>query len=250
MIKNSKCLFLFFIISILFLNGCNTLKSRKENLINNCLEPVQNYNAGRSVKGKKINYTKLGSGQNITLLFASIHGSERAAVPLLNHFQEYLIENCNLLNGNTVIIVPVVNPDGLEKKTRYNSNQIDLNRNFPADNRINNNRNGRFALSEPESYILYKIVNMYKPSRVIAFHEALNCIDYDGTADELAKRLADKCKLPLHKVGAQPGSFGSYVGLELNIPIITVEFSKEDSKKSESQLWHDYKDLLLESISY
>jgi protein MpaA len=247
---NFKSLFLLLSISILLINGCITLKSQKANLTNNCLEPVETYDAGKSVNGKIINYTKLGSGPNVTLILASIHGSERAAVPLLNHFQQYLSENCKLLKGNTVIIMPIANPDGFEKKTRYNKNEIDLNRNFPAANRINNEHNGSFALSEPESYILYKIVNTYKPSRVITFHEALNCIDYDGPAEELAKRLADKCKLPLHKVGAQPGSFGSYVGIDLNIPIITVEFSEEDSKKSQLQLWNDYKDLLIEAISY
>jgi len=56
--------------------------------------------------------------------------------------------------------------------------------------------------------------------------------------------------LPLEKLGARPGSLGSYIGLELNMPIITVEMAKEDSKASEAQLWRDYKDMLIEAVNY
>jgi len=242
--------FLFIVLSsqILFLNGCAQHKFQNDKLTS-CSDPINTYIAGVSANGKEIRYTKLGSGKNIILFLASIHGSERAGTPLLNHFQDYLINNCSLLAGKTVIIIPIVNPDGFEKKSRYNSNKVDLNRNFPAYNRVNDKHSGSFALSEPESYILYKIINTYKPSRVIAFHEALACIDYDGPAEELAQRLAAKCKLPVRKLGAKPGSLGSYVGLELNIPIITVELTKEDSKKNEHELWNDYKNMLIEAIN-
>jgi len=249
--KQQIILLIITIIASLFFNGCVSFsKSDKEKLTNKCSEPVNVYSAGNSTKGKPIAYTILGDGDNVTLLFASIHGSERAGTPILKRFTNYLMTNCELLDGKTVIIIPVVNPDGVAKKTRQNANSIDLNRNFPAPNRENSKTNGNFALSEIESYELYKIVNIYKPAKILAFHEALNCIDYDGPAEELAKRLADKCKLPLKKVGARPGSLGSYIGLELNKPIITVEMTKDDSKASEAQLWHDYKDMLIEAINY
>ncbi len=248
--KSQAALFIVFISASLFVGGCSSFKSGEEKLVNKCSESVDVYSAGTSTKGKPITYTKLGNGSNVTLLFASIHGSERAGTPILNRFKNYLMENCELLDGKTVIIIPVANPDGFAKKTRYNANGIDLNRNFPADNRENNKTNGHFALSEIESYELYKIINIYKPSKILAFHAAMNCIDYDGPAEELAERLAAKCKLPLKKVGARPGSLGSYVGLELNMPIITVEMTKEDSKSSEAQLWRDYKDMLIEAVNY
>lgn len=248
--RRSFC-FVIVIMLSLFFSGCGASKKfGTEKLANKCSVPAGINLAGYSTGGKPITYTVLGSGGNVTLLFASIHGSERAGTPILNRLQNYLLENCRLLDGKTVIIIPVVNPDGFAKKTRYNANSIDLNRNFPAPNRENGKSNGNFALSEIESYELYKIINIYKPSKILAFHEAMNCIDYDGPAEELAKRLADKCKLPLKKVGARPGSLGSYVGLELNMPIITVEMTKDDSKASESQLWYDYKDMLIEAINF
>jgi protein MpaA len=252
MIKKHRAFcFVIVITAALFFSGCGApAKLGKEKLLNRCSAPASIHLAGYSAKGKPITYTTLGNGDNVTLLFASIHGSERAGTPILNRLQNYLLENCRLLDGKTVIIIPVVNPDGFAKKTRYNANGVDLNRNFPAPNRENSKTNGNFALSEIESYELYKIINIYKPSKILAFHEAMNCIDYDGPAEELAKRLAEKCKLPLKKVGARPGSLGSYIGLELNMPIITVEMTKDDSKASQSQLWNDYKDMLLEAINY
>jgi len=236
-------------ILVLFIDGCASLKSRSEKLTGTCAESIETFSAGNSVSGRVIEYTKLGSGSNVILMFASIHGNERAGKPLLNKFQTYLEENCTLLRGKTVIIIPVVNPDGLAKNKRFNINGVDLNRNFPAGNRENDKHGGSFALSEIESYILYRLINTYKPGRVIAFHEALGCIDYDGPAEEFANRLAAKCELPVHKLGARPGSLGSYVGLELNLPIITIELTKDDSKKSADQLWRDYKDMLIESIN-
>jgi protein MpaA len=242
-------LFVFLSLSILFLNGCGQEKIHTGKLVSKHI-PIETCTAGYSVKGKPITYTKIGDGKKMIFLFASIHGSERAGIGILNNFQKYIIDNNELLDGKTLIIMPVANPDGVETKTRYNSNNIDINRNFPAVNRITNKHSGAFALSEPESYALYKIVNTYKPSRIIAFHEALACMDYDGPAEELAKKLAAKCKLPLHRVGAQPGSLGSYAGIDLNIPIITVELTKQDSTTSQAQLWKDYKDMLIEAISY
>ena len=245
-----KFLLLFILIASFFVNGCASVKPRQESSSLKCSSLVNNYTAGVSVKHRRIKYTRLGNGQKVILLIASIHGNEKAGTPLLNKFCDYLKHNCNLLSGKTVIIVPIVNPDGFANDTRYNQNKIDLNRNFPADNRINSELNGSFPLSEPESWNLYRIVNKYKPARIITFHESLGCIDYDGPAEDLAKRLADKCRLPAKKLGARPGSLGSYVGLTLNTPIITVELTEEDSKKSAKQLWNDYKDMLLETIDY
>lgn len=243
-----KLIFLILSALIIFINGCS-FQQTQTNKLTDCKDPIKNHNEAVSVKGKKITYTELGNGKDKVLFLASIHGSERAGTPLLNYFKTYLINNCHLLAGKTVIIIPVVNPDGYENKTRYNSNYVDLNRNFPSNNRMNNKLGGSFALSEPESYFLYKIIHTIKPSKIITFHESLGCIDYNGPAVELAERLSAKCNLPVRELGAKPGSLGSYAGEDLNIPIITVEMTKQDSKKTARQLWQDYKELLFEAIN-
>jgi len=242
----------FFLIYIsaatLFVSGCASIRPQADKLTIKCSAPVKNYIFGASVKGKIIKYTKFGDGPNSTLLIASVHGDEQAGALLLNRFCGYLKENRNLFCDKTIIIIPLVNPDGFAKKTRFNANHTDINRNFPSANRINDQTNGSFALSEPESWGLYKIINTFKPTNIITVHESLGCIDYDGPAEEQADRLAAKCKLSVKKLGARPGSLGSYAGVTLNIPIITIELSDEDSKKSAKKLLDDYKDMLIEAI--
>lgn len=246
---NKNYLLFFLILSFIFFNGCGPKKIQDKKLSSKHI-PVETCIAGYSVKGKAINYTIIGNGEKVILLFASIHGVEKAGTPILNDFQKFIIDNNELSAGKTIIILPVVNPDGVEIKSRYNANAVDINRNFPAKNRVTNEHSGAFALSEPESYALYKIINTFKPSRIIAFHEAMACIDYDGASQGLAESMAGKCKLPSKRIGAKPGSLGSYAGLEMNIPIITVELTKQDSKKSDAQLWSDYKDMLIEAICF
>jgi protein MpaA len=245
----AKLLLFFTAVSTLFVNGCSLPRPQGEKLAARCSAPINTYSYSNSAKGKTIKYIKLGEGYNTTLLIASIHGDEQAGTSLLNQFRRYLKKNRNLLCDKTVIIAPIINPDGFAGKTRLNANHIDINRNFPSDNRINDPNSGSFALSESESWGLYKIINTYKPAKVLTFHESLGCIDYDGPAGKIAGRLAAKCKLPVRKLGARPGSLGSYVGLTINTPIITIELTDEDSKKTTKKLWNDYKDMLIEAVS-
>jgi len=248
--SNAKFILLYLFAAAIFISGCAVIRPAVGRAAIKCSAPVKTCVAGASVKGKSIKYTKFGDGPNATLLIGSIHGDEQAGALLLNRFCGYLKENRYLLCDNTVIIVPIVNPDGFAKKTRYNTNGIDLNRNFPSDNRVNDEHSGSFALNEPESWHLYKIINTFKPKKILTFHESLGCIDYDGPADAIAGRLAAKCKLPVRKLGAKPGSFGSYAGQTLNIPIITIELSEEDTKMPAGKLWDDYKNMLIEAIGF
>ena len=72
------------------------------------------------------------------LVAASIHGDERPAMMLAWRLARELAENADtdeqvrkLLDSAVVWIVPVCNPDGVAKVSRYNGNGVDLNRNFP-----------------------------------------------------------------------------------------------------------------------
>jgi len=78
----------------------------------------------------------------------------------------------------------------------------------------------------------------------------MSCIDYDGPASALAARMAQYCDLPVKKLGAEPGSLGSYAGLTLRIPIITFELLPSDSALSPERLWQRYGKALLAAIVY
>ena len=207
--------------------------------------------AGFSVEKRPIEYQVIGRGPEVIFIMATIHGDEPAGTTLVEQLSEYLRESRQgFLDGRTVVLLPVANPDGLAKNTRYNANGVDLNRNFAAQNRINNKEFGLTALSEPESYIIRQIILQYKPERIVSIHQPYACIDFDGPGRMLAEHMAQYCDLPIKKLGANPGSLGSYAGETLGIPIITFEMQGIDSNLNSRVLWHKYGQALLAAIIY
>ncbi|MHC4290863.1 MAG: M14 family zinc carboxypeptidase [Planctomycetota bacterium] len=205
---------------------------------------------GYSVQNRPIELTTLGCGPDTVLIIATIHGNEDAGTPLVYWLIDHLKAKPDVLDGRTVLVVPVANPDGYDLRTRANACGIDLNRNFPAANRVNNAGNGMDGLTEPESTILHDLILTYRPARIVTIHQPLYCLDYDGPGEDLAKAMADYCPLPVKKLGSRPGSLGSFAGIEQNTPIITMELAKEDSQLTDVQLWIRYGNALLAAITY
>lgn len=209
---------------------------------------------GESLEGRSIEYRVHGNGPNVLMIIATIHGNEAAGTPLVAAFEEWLLEHPGELAGRQVVIVPVANPDGFAAKERFNSRGVDLNRNFPAGNWDPKEReqvalHGRTPLSEPESRALMQLVCRHFPSRVVSIHQPLECIDYDGPAKALAEAMADKCSLPVKKLGGRPGSFGSFVGETLGKPIVTLELPK-DAGMDQQALWQAYGEALIAALRY
>ena len=205
---------------------------------------------GESVQGRPIMCLELGKGSDVTLIMASIHGNEGAGTPLVRRLSRYLRERPETLNGRKVVLMAVANPDGYANDTRYNARGVDLNRNFEAANRVNSKQAGLTPLSEPEASVIKRLILEYEPDRIVSIHQPLNCIDYDGPAKMLAEHMGQYCPLPVKKLGARPGSLGSYAGETLGIPIITFEMTEADSKLNSVALWQKYGKALLAAIAY
>lgn len=70
---------------------------------------------------------------------STMHGDEPVGVEMCLRFIEYLLQNyagnsrvSALVNNTELWIVPLMNPDGRELKTRFNASRVDLNRSFPV----------------------------------------------------------------------------------------------------------------------
>ncbi|MHC4430221.1 MAG: DUF2817 domain-containing protein [Planctomycetota bacterium] len=205
---------------------------------------------GTSVEGRPIMCLVLGEGPDVTLIMATIHGNEPAGTPLVRRLATHLRQNPEMLHGRKVVLLRLANPDGLAHNSRYNTRGVDLNRNFEAANRLNSKQSGLMALSEPESRAIRRVILQYKPDRIVTIHQPLACIDYDGPAQELAERMGQYCALPVKKLGARPGSLGSYAGMTLGIPIITFEMLASDSQLDSEVLWQKYGKALVAAIVY
>jgi murein peptide amidase A len=87
-----------------------------------------------------------------------------------------------------------------------------------------------------------------RPRLVLSVHQPLALVDYDGPAESAAAQLSQRIGLPLRRLGARPGSMGSFVGEDLGIPIITLELPGAASKSEPEALWSRYGQALLEWI--
>ncbi len=62
--------------------------------------------------------------------------------------------------------------------------------------------------------------------------------------------MAQDCDLEVKKLGARPGSLGSYTGETLGIPTITLELSSAAEKMSDDALWQKYGKALVAAVMY
>ena len=168
------------------------------------------------------------------LIFAGIHGNEATTTPVADRLIELLKAEPGVLEGwrGRVLVISLANPDGMTRKRRTNARGVDLNRNFPATNWKQTPRglfwNGPGPLSEPESKLLHDLVLREKPVRILSIHSisrGRHGVNFDGPAKALAGAMAQENGYKvLQTMGyATPGSFGSWAGIDLSIPTITLE---------------------------
>jgi protein MpaA len=205
---------------------------------------------GESVEQRTIDAQVFGHGADAILLLATIHGNESAGTPLLRALAKHLGRSPELLHDRRVVLIPILNPDGYHRRSRYNANGVDLNRNFPASNRRATKRYGKSALSEPESRALAVAIRRFHPDRIVTLHQPVACVDYDGPAEGLARSMAKAGGLRFKRLGAKPGSLGSYAGNMLDIPVVTIELPGSAKRMNEDKLWGRYGPMLIEAIEY
>ncbi len=207
---------------------------------------------GSSVRGRKIEAFVYGRGPETIVFVSGIHGDERQGVEILSRFRRIVANNPSLLKGLRVVIVPNANPDGVRRRTRQNARGIDINRNFPTTAYVTNYQKrayypGTRAGSEPETKVLMRLVQRYKPSLVVTIHAQLHCMMVEGNVRDLAKRMQYYNHYPVvSDLGYEtPGSFGQYC-LERGIPMITIEVPR----LPHDALWEQNRQALLEVLRY
>ncbi len=187
----------------------------------------------RSVQGKPLRVRILGDSGPCLLLLGAIHGDEPGSHELVRDFETWLRAHPIETRGLRLVICSPLNPDGLEAGTRLNARGIDLNRNFPSKNFQASARRGQAPLSEPESRYLAKLLETYKPALVITVHQPRRSVNWDGPAEGLARAMARlNGYRPEATVGySTPGSLGSWVGIDQQIPILTLELPRKPGPK-------------------
>ncbi len=116
---------------------------------------------GYSVEKKPIYGLKFGKGSKKILLWSQMHGNESTTTKaLFDCFNLFFTNNAipNLiLEACTLMIIPILNPDGAERYTRLNANGVDLNRDAQD-------------LSQPESKLLRAVFEDFQPDFCFNLH--------------------------------------------------------------------------------
>lgn len=179
----------------------------------------------KTAQGNSINLF-MNKEHNSVLVLGCMHGDEPQGEYLIN---EYIKSNTD----TKLMFVPCVNPDGVKAKTRVNSNGVDINRNFPTKNWELTEKNeffgGNTPASEIETKFLVEIIEKYEPKFILTLHAPYKVVNYDGNALEIAKKISEIINYPVESsIGyPTPGSFGTWAGIENNIPTITLELDEE-----------------------
>jgi hypothetical protein len=90
---------------------------------------------GESVEGRVINAVCAGSGPTTVLLWSQMHGDESAATMSLADIINWLASapesdslRASLAERLTIVMIPMLNPDGAERFIRENATGVDINR--------------------------------------------------------------------------------------------------------------------------
>lgn len=136
---------------------------------------------GYSVRGRPINAYYFGSGATTILYTGAIHGNEQSSGYITRQWIDELEAKARDIPADRrIVVVPIVNPDGIARSGRSNANNINLNRNFPTFNwtsdtpvssgTVEKGAGGPSPLSEPESRALAGFTLNLQPRFVITYH--------------------------------------------------------------------------------
>lgn len=119
---------------------------------------------GRSFEGRPIRLLTVGRGPKRVLLWSQMHGDEPSATPALLDLAHWLLSRRDepqaraLLEGATLLMVPMLNPDGAERYERRNAQGIDVNRDA-------------LNLATPEGRLLKTLRERYEPLLGFNLHD-------------------------------------------------------------------------------
>ena len=153
---------------------------------------------GRSADGNDLTAYHFGSGDTEVLFVGGVHGGYSWNTALVAYeLMDYLEANEDVIPANVkVSVIPVLNPDGLEKVTgklgefspsdvtgnttegRFNANDVDLNCNFDCEWQEKGTwqnktvSGGSAPFSEPEADAMRGYIESREPAAVVTWYSA------------------------------------------------------------------------------
>jgi predicted deacylase len=229
---------------------------------------------GKSVEGRTIDAYTYGKGPIHLVFSGGMHGGyEWNSVLLAYEFMDYLEANLNIIPKNiSVTIIPAINPDGVfavigkegrfeladapiaddgTGKGRFNSHNVDLNRNFDCKWKPESTWRkkvvsaGSSVFSEPEAIAIRDYTIKNKPDAFIFWHSQSNAVYASECNNGILPKTLDIMNA-YSKASGYPAvdSFSAYPIsgdsegwlASIGIPAITVELKTHQTLEWENNL--------------
>lgn len=189
---------------------------------------------GISAGGNPIYGKRFTLGKRRVLFLGGVHGNETEGVAATQgFFDEFIAAGKSPTAQSDLFFVPVVSPDGFLACSRHNGNGVDLNRNMATKDWKKNERGEKYysgpeANSEPETKLLLKILEDFKPEFILSLHSWKPMFNINGPARPYAEKMHERLGYEITEdIGyPTPGSLGTYAGWERQIPTITFEIER------------------------
>lgn len=133
--------------------------------------------------GRSIDLYQAGNGKNVILIIGNIHGgNEQNTYTLVQKLVDSINDGSIVVPSNvTVYLVPTMNPDGLSlgvsSAGRFNTNNVDLNRNWGSNNWTATSTwgntqtyGGSAPFSETETQTIRDLILLLQPRSTLFFH--------------------------------------------------------------------------------
>jgi len=235
--------------------------------INDCLSQQLQFANGHSVNQRALVKkdfipTDVGTEFPRILVIGGIHGDEYSSISIMFKWMQLLTAQAD--SDFYWRFLPLMNPDGLLDGTavRQNANGVDLNRNFPTadwqDSALSAWKNstgsnprrfpGHGPATEPETQWLMRQIEEFNPMVIISVHAPHGLLDFDGPS-EAPQKIG---QLHLYRLGVYPGSLGNYGGVDLGMPVITLELPSAGimpGSKDIQNMWTDLNKWLINNSS-
>ena len=121
--------------------------------------------SGRSYESRKIQRVEMGRGDARVLIWTQMHGNESTGTKAVFDLFKWLSDHGaaksvrdEILEKCTIVVLPVLNPDGAQRYTRLNAQGIDLNRDVIDKN-------------APETALLLRELNQTAPHYCFNLHD-------------------------------------------------------------------------------
>lgn len=202
------------------------------------------FSIGTSVQGRAITAYRFGEGANPIMYVGALHGNELSSKIVLERWVGDLENNPDMVPaGRSIVVIPSMNPDGVASRTRVNANNVDLNRNFPANDWKSAvtlpgggqtaNGGGSAPLSEPESRALANYIQAQRPRAVLSYHAVAGLVEANEAGDSvrmaelycLATRYRNIPRSHNYFTYDTTGSMEDWMRDKLGLPALVIELS-------------------------